>query len=363
MFSRLTLLSAFLVTTGAAGQAQATINQGPGSKVKAVPFYPEKAPELEGVLAPNRLLQEAVKLGEGQLKKPEDVAIGPDGMIYTGSADGKIYRLAEDGYLEVYAETDGMPLGMDFAPSGELIVCDTERGLLAVHPSGEVEVLSTEADGIPYGLVDDVKVSDSGIAYFSDASSKFAFENFEYDILEARPNGRLLAFDLLTRDVEVVLDDLYFANGVAVAADESFVLVAETTRYQITRKWLQGERAGEREILVDNLPGSPDGISLSPAGDLLIAFYSPRSKTIDLVQKFAWLKNILARLPKSYLPKPESYGFVGRYNLQGEPLATLHDPSGQVLANVTSVEEFAGRLYIGSLQTDAVGVVAGPAED
>lgn len=38
----------------------------------------------------------------------------------------------------------------------------------------------------------------------------------------------------------MLLKDLYFANGVALSKDESFVLVAETFQYRISRYWLKG---------------------------------------------------------------------------------------------------------------------------
>ena len=79
--------------------------------------------------------------------------------------------------------------------------------------------------------------------------------------LEARPWGRLIEYDPATNRARVLLDDLYFANGVAVSEDGSFVLVAETFRYRIRRYWLTGPRAGEDEVFADNLPGFPDGVS------------------------------------------------------------------------------------------------------
>jgi hypothetical protein len=58
----------------------------------------------------------------------------------------------------------------------------------------------------------------------------------------------------------VLLKDLYFANGVALSANEDFVLVNETYRYRISRYWLKGEQAGTQDVFIDNLPGLPDNL-------------------------------------------------------------------------------------------------------
>ena len=39
------------------------------------------------------------------------------------------------------------------------------------------------------------------------------------------------------------MDGLQFANGVVLSPDESYLLVAETGAYRITRLWLGGARA------------------------------------------------------------------------------------------------------------------------
>ena len=62
------------------------------------------------------------------------------------------------------------------------------------------------------------------VVYFSDASSKFQQNEYALDLLEGRPWGRLLVFDPVTGKTEVLLDGLYFANGVALSAKEDFVL-------------------------------------------------------------------------------------------------------------------------------------------
>ena len=49
-------------------------------------------------------------------------------------------------------------------------------------------------------------------------------------------------------------------------------------------------------------------------------------------------------------------GFIIQLNSEGEIVESLHDPSGKSLSGITNVVERDGKLYIGTLEGDAVGV-------
>jgi sugar lactone lactonase YvrE len=51
--------------------------------------------------------------------------------------------------------------------------------------------------------------------------------------LNAVPNGRLMRYDLQTNEVTVLLDDLRFGNGLALAQDDSYLLIQETSLRRI----------------------------------------------------------------------------------------------------------------------------------
>ena len=83
----------------------------------------------------------------------------------------------------------------------------------------------------------------NGDIWFSDSSTVYPIEQWKADFVEHTETGRLLC-RRADGTVEVHLDGLAFANGVALAADESFVCVAESVRRTVVRLWLTGERAG-----------------------------------------------------------------------------------------------------------------------
>ena len=314
-----------------------------------------KAPPMTGVMEPNDTLMKAELIGKGQLHGPEDTAIDSQGRLYSGQYDGKILRIDSNGKVESFADTGGRPLGMDFDANGNLIVADAYKGLLSIDPQGKITVLSTEADGLPFAFTDDLDIASDGRIYFSDASDTFEQPDYMLDLLEARPHGRLLRYDPATGATEVLLDGLYFANGVALSQNEDFVLVNETYRYRITRYWLKGDKAGTSDLFIDNLPGMPDNVQGDRAGTFWVALPSPRKADADMLHKYPWLKAQIAKLPRALWPKATPYGLAIAIDESGQIVHSLHDTSATHLRMITSVKPVGDYLYIGSLENDRIG--------
>ena len=324
------------------------------SPIDPLAWQAPQAPLLTGVLEPNDSLMKAELLGRGQVHGPEDTAVDSQDRVYAGLHDGRIVRI-EGERVDTFVDTGGRPLGMDFDASGHLIVADAYKGLLRINPEGQIEVLSTEAEGVPFKFTDDLDIARDGTIYFSDASSRFEQPDYLLDLLEARPHGRLLSYNPATRETRVLLKDLYFANGVALSANEDFVLVNETYRYRITRYWLSGEKAGTHDIFIDNLPGLPDNLQGDRNGTFWVALPSPRKADADMLHRSPWAKAQLAKLPRAFWPKAVPYGFAIALNEQGEIIQSLHDTSGTHLRMITSVKPVGDYLYLGSLDNDRIG--------
>lgn len=280
---------------------------------------------------------------------PEDVEPLNDGRAVVGLDNGDISIIDQNGNLSALVNTGGRPLGLDRDPAGNIIVADALKGLLKISLSGELTPLVQSVDGILLGFTDDVDVAPDGRIYFTDASSHFAIDDLTYDFLTARPYGRVLVFNPVTGQADVVQDGLYFANGIAVSADGESLLVAETARYRVRRIWLLGEKAGTDEIIIDNLPGFPDGVSRAPDGTYWVALYAKRSWLLDAIHPYPWIKAILAKLPDAWIPKPQRYGAALRISAAGEVLETRQNPTGMPAGMVTSIEETATDIWYGSL--------------
>jgi sugar lactone lactonase YvrE len=327
------------------------------SKVDPAVYNPPKKPSMTGVLAPNNLLQKAELLGKGKLNGPEEVAVDDQGRIYAGSWEGKIVRILTDGKIETFVETGGRPLGMKFDRIGNLIVCDALKGLLSIDKNGKIMTLATTANGVSFKCTDAMDIGRNGIIYFTDASDTFALADFVLDTIEARPHGRFMSYDPVTRQVKVLMKGLCFANGVALSQNEDFALINETNRYRIWRYWLAGPKAGTSDIFIDNLPGFPDNISANRKGRFWLALYTVRNDLLDMIQPYPSIKSILGKIPPFLWAKTKRYGFVASIDEKGNITSTMQDPSGEHLYDVTSAQEYNGSLYFGSLHADRIGKI------
>ena len=311
-----------------------------------------RSPAGTGVFAPNTALSVAVLLPAGD--GPECVELDTQGRIYTGLQDGRIMRFNSDGDAVELANTGGRPLGLEMDSSGNLIVADSEKGLLSLTPEGTLTELTSEVDGRRMIFVDDLAIADDGKIYFSDASQHFRFGEHIGEFFERRPSGRLLVYDPAAKTTNVLMDKLYFANGVALAADQSFVIVVETYEHRIMRYWLDGPKAGTSDVFAENLPGFPDNVSEAPDGGFWLAIFSPRNGFLDSLVEQPRKRNILWRLGQIVgFPKPK-HSYAVKISANGEWLQSMEDNTGHIYA-LTSVLERDGKLYLGSYVNDVIG--------
>jgi sugar lactone lactonase YvrE len=330
--------------------------------VDPVAWTPPPAPAYAGAFARNARLQQMESLSIGADRGPESVAVAADGRIYASARSGRIVRLRPDGSApETWADTGGSPLGIRIDGAGNVLVADAQRGLLRIGSDRTVSVLAAEADGQPILYADDLDVAPDGRIYFSDASTRFGARQWGgsyaaslLEIVEHRGHGRLLVWDPATGRATTLARGITFANGVALAPDASFVLVADTGSYRILRHWLTGPRRGQTETLLDNLPGFPDNITRGLDGRFWVGLIAPRNALVDALADQPFLRKVLMRLPGFLLPEGRAYGHVIAFDASGTVRASLQDPDGRY-RQTTSALETADYLYVGSLEMPTIG--------
>ena len=281
------------------------------------------------------------------------MVVDTDGSAISGLEDGRIIRISASG-TDTIANVGGRPLGIEWLGDGELLVCNADLGLQRVTLNGEVTSLASGYSGTDFVFTNNASVATDGTIYFTDTSTRWSIHDYVSDMIEGQGTGRL--FRLATDgSIELLLDGLHFANGVALDPAGESQFVVETAHYQINRYWLRGERAGTSETFVDNIAGFPDNLSIS-GGIVWVPMASPRQAMIDMMLPRTWMRTMTYKMPQALKPKPVRHGIVLGYDLEGNLVHNLQSASGTV-ATTTGVRHHDGKLYIGSLTESHVAVL------
>ena len=157
-------------------------------------------------------------------------------------------------------------------------------------------------------------VATNGDIYWTDSSTQFDLFDGVYDVL-ADPSGRLVKYDSKAKTNTVLINNLHFANGVVLAKDESFVLVAETVMSRVHRYDLKTKK---HTVFIDGLPGIPDNIQADGSGNfwlplvlgadenhpILFQFIAPYPNFRKLCARSMQLIELLAAKLNEYFPNP-----------------------------------------------------------
>ena len=328
---------------------------------------PSIAPGSASPFAQNDRLLGAEAIGLDRIEGPEDVILDRQDRVYGSTRDGNIIRFSGEGFQhrEVFAHIGGRPYGMQFDRDENLIVCVGGMGVYGVKPSGEVFKVTDETNRTWYKLnddsrvrmADDLDIAPDGKIYFSDCTTRYETTTNTLDILEGRPNGRVLCHDPATGKTRPIIKSFYFPNGMCVTHDGRSVLIASTSACRVFRYWIAGPNSGTTEIFIDELPGLPDNINRASDGNYWLALVGIRTPTFDLAaRKPAFRRRMVKQVPTDeWLSPGLNHGCVLKFDDAGNVLESYWDPTGISHSTVTSMREHKGFLYLAGLENNRIG--------
>lgn len=151
---------------------------------------------------------------------PEDLDVDEStGHIYTGLKNGSVVKVSSQG-VEIIGQAKGFVIGSKLR-GHQLYFLDNPYGVCRMDlNTKQIEYLTTEFEGKPFKCIDNFDVAKDGKVYFTEASLKYNLDDFMLDLLEGKPYGRVYVWDPETKQTSLVMDNLYFPNGLEVAHDQ-----------------------------------------------------------------------------------------------------------------------------------------------
>ena len=187
--------------------------------------------------------------GRGLLESPRWHG---DRLYFSDWSAGEVLAVDLAGRSEVIARVRSLPLCTAWLPDGHLVIVSSPDGrLLRREPDGS---LVTYADLGPAGW-NDIVIDGRGNAYVNGAG-------FDPTAGEAPKPGSVF---LVTPDgaVREVAEDIAFPNGMAVTADNSTLIVADSYRHCLVAFDIAADGGlSGRRVWADLGEGTPDGIAV-----------------------------------------------------------------------------------------------------
>lgn len=320
-------------------------------------WKPMPVPAFAGTTALNENLRLSEKIALNGWFGPEDIVFDDTGNLYCGVhhkeedfSDGRILRIDKTGKVDIYYDAKSWVAGLHFDANKNLIALSHREGLISISPEKKVSVLATKDEaGKPFLIPNGLDIASDGKIYFSNTSdiSAYTIKYGRKIILESNPLGGFYCYDPKSGKVKTLIEGTYFGNGVVLAKDESYVLMTETSKYRVLKYWLKGEKAGQTETFIDNLPGFPNGISIRENGSYWLGFSTKRNDALDKIHSKVGMKKFVYALPEFLQPKAEKFGMVMNISSEGKILQSFFDTKGNTMPEAGAVKEHNGYLYMG----------------
>lgn len=333
-------------------------------------------PSMDGALSPNDRLDGYLPIG-APIPGADDVVSGHNGEIYV-SADKTVLKLSGERFAErdVVAVFDGAAGGLAMHPDGRLLVCVAGRGLAAMDPKHPQPRWLEAIEGTPLTGLTSVVAASNGAIFATEGSAGRTPDQWCRDLLEKNHRGRLLRCEADLGGGAVLLDDLHYAYGVALSADQQYVWFSESWLHRVSRVALHGNQIGQPEAVLRNLPGYPARLHRDAAGNFHLGIFGLRTHLIEFVLKEDdfrqemlttvppehWIAPALSSggdclepmqigsvkalgIQKPWAP-PRSYGLFTRLDGSGEVIESFHSRVGGRYHGITAGCETAQGVVI-----------------
>lgn len=221
----------------------------------------------------------------------------------------------------------------------DLYFADARLGLCKIDTeTGDFEVLVEQGEiieGEPVTFADDLDIDlEENVIYFSDGSTKWPIDNYLMSVMEFEKTGRIIKYDISSKESSVFAKNISFANGVQISHDRKHLLVSEFNARRLLRFPLNATTHATAEVFSSLLPGNPDNIRPSSSGGYWVTMVLPR---------FNGTRTLMDKLQAD----PKASKALATMMLSGSTIAqTIYDLTGQEMFSGAATQLKTGRLLL-----------------
>lgn len=180
-------------------------------------------------------------------------------------------------------------------------------------------------------------------------------------IVTRAKDGKVWKVDLAAQTLSQIGNGYAFADGILLDIDkrtkrEKGVFFTELAKFQILEINLNSNFAATTtDVVIDNLPGLPDGMDRDENGNIHVALFKDVTPTVLYLQAHPEELAKLVGLPYDQLPLPKQTGMLildptGRIPL----FYTMHDAS--FVKEVPALSAAGGKIFFSSFSDDSKGL-------
>lgn len=204
-------------------------------------------------------------------------------LLFSDTVVDKLRKLTPGAGDTVFAERAGGAIGNAYDMEGRLYTCEfRERRVTRTLKNGKIEVLASRFEGKRFNAPNDVVVRRDGHVYFTDPAFGAQQDTREldfYGVYHITPKGEL----------EAIAKWKTRPNGITLSPNGRTLYVSDSDGRSVRAYDLDGKGIASKErIVIDKIPGVPDGLRTDEKGNLYVA--------ADKVYVYALSNNAPAKL-------------------------------------------------------------------
>jgi gluconolactonase len=218
------------------------------------------------------------------LKFAEGPAWSPEGfLLFSDTVTNKLHKLVPGQKAAEFGDLPGGPIGNAYDSQGRLYTCEfRERRITRASKAGKTEVIAARFEGKRFNAPNDIVIRRDNHAYFTDPAFGNQQDTTElgfYGVFHITPKG----------EVEAIARLKSRPNGVALSPNGKILYITDSDARCVRAYDLERNGgAPEGRVLIDKIPGVPDGIRTDEKGNLWVAAesvfsYSPQGKLLGKI--------------------------------------------------------------------------------